>query len=144
MRGFSVLSRISRPVLRVVLAGSIALAGVMAQPSLASAKNRVSPGEAAAFGIIGGLALGAILGNSGRGGGSVYVGDQYGYGNQGYGNQGYGYDSYRPRHSHSRPAYYEPRGYYYEQPRYPQCYQVRERVWVRGWGWQVERRTVCE
>ena len=58
MRGFYDLSRISRPVLRVMLAGSIALAGVLAQPSFASAKNRVSPGEAAAMAEVGGVVRG--------------------------------------------------------------------------------------
>lgn len=141
MRGFYFLSRFSRPVLRVVLACGIALAGVMTQPSFASAKNRVSPGEAAAFGIIGGLALGAILGNSGRGGGSVYVGQHYDYGDRGY-----GYDPYRPRphYYQPRPVYFAPQPVYYPPQHYPECYQVQERVWVRGWGWQLHRRTVCE
>ncbi|MEY3527129.1 MAG: hypothetical protein RI997_1238 [Pseudomonadota bacterium] len=138
MRGFYDLSRISRPVLRVMLAGSIALAGVLAQPSFASAKNRVSPGEAAAFGIIGGLALGAILGNSGRGGGSVYVGQNHGYGDENFGYQP------RPRYHQPRPVYYAPQPVYYPPQHYPECYQVQERVWVRGWGWQLHRRTVCE
>ena len=139
MRGFSVVSRMFRPVVRIVLAGSIAMAGVMAQPASGSAKDLISPGEAAAFGIVGGLALGAILGNSGRGGGSVYVGQHYGYGE-------YGYHAYRPgpRYYQPRPIYYAPPPAYYAPRPYPECYQVRERVWVRGWGWQMHRRTVCE
>ena len=121
-----------------MLAGSIALAGVLAQPSFASAKNRVSPGEAAAFGIIGGLALGAILGNSGRGGGSVYVGQNHGYGDENFGYQP------QPRYHQPRPVYYAPQPVYYPPQHYPECYQVQERVWIRGWGWQLHRRTVCE
>lgn len=133
MRRFSNVSKISRPVMRALLAGAIALVGVVAQPVIGSAKDRISPGEAAAIGIVGGLALGAILGNSGsRSSGSVYVGQQYHH-------DRYGYDAYQPR-----PRYHRPRPVYYAPQHYPECYQVQERVWVRGWGWQLHRRTVCE
>lgn len=146
MRGFSVISRMFRPAVRIMIAGSIAMAGVLAQPVQSSAKDRISPGEAAAIGIVGGLALGAILGNSGRGGGTVYV-DQY----DGY--DEYGYHTYRPgpRAYQPRPIYYAPPPAFYAPPPayyaprpYPACFQVQERVWVRGWGWQMHQRTVCE
>lgn len=133
MHRFSAVSKIFRPVTRALLVGAIGLASVAVQSESGNAKDKLSPGEAAAIGIVGGLALGAILGNSG-GGGSVYVDQRYH--DREY---GYGYDSYRPR-----PHYYQPRPVYYAPRHYPECYQVQKRVWVRGWGWQLHRRTVCE
>lgn len=48
----------------------------------------------------------------------------------------------------ARPAYAAPRAYHYAAPTPAaddeECYVVRRRVWVPGWGWEVQRREICD
>ena len=110
-----------RLVLIAVAAGSLAGASIPA-----SAGDRLSPGGAAALGVLGGVALGAAIGAHAapppppppppvvveRAPKRVYV---------------------------ERPA----RRVYVEEP-VETCVVERERVWVPGWGWEVRRRQVCD
>ena len=105
---------------RVVMAAAIAVPMMVSAPGQAEAGNGWSPGAAAAVGIISGLALGAALADQSR--------------HQHY----YYYDNpYQPRGR----VVYDPDVYFYDEPT---CYRVRERVWVRGYGWEYRRRTICE
>ena len=92
----------------------------------ASAGDRLSPGGAAALGVLGGFALGAAVGASAQ-----------------------------PLPPPPPPEYVEPaprrvyverpaRRVYVERPVEETCFVQRERVWVPGWGWEVRRRTVCD
>ena len=95
----------------LVAAGTFALAAV-ATPQQAEARGR---GGAVAAGVIGGIALGAIIASSSA------RSHHYGYG---YGRH-HGY--------YGGPAYY----------RHPQCYWTRQRVYD-GYGyWHVRRVRVC-
>ena len=118
---FKSRSLIRHAALSLATIASLSLA--VLQP--ASARGGWDPGAAAAVGIIGGLALGAALSNHNHG----EYGGSYGY-NQDAG-YGYGYD-----HWHHHPHY----GW---APPPDDCYVVRERVWIPGWGWDVRPRTVC-
>ena len=130
-------SALRKATLALVAVATLATAA----PQTAMAGGGWDPGAAAAIGIIGGLALGAAI--SGNGHSRV----EYGYGNGGgyrYGNRGYsGYSDngasyYQPdygyRHRHSNYAWSQPQ---------EDCYVVRQRIWVEGWGWQSRPRTVC-
>ena len=46
--------------------------------------------------------------------------------------------------STARPAYAAPRAYYAPPPEYGECYVVRKRVWVPGWGWDMREREICD
>ncbi len=107
----------SRKAVLAVMAGA-ALA--TAAPPSAMAQGGWNPGAAAAFGVVGGLALGAALAN------------RDGYGEPAYYAPGY----YGHWHHHPR--------YVYAEPLPDNCYVVRERIWVHGWGWDVRPRTICE
>jgi len=97
-------------------------------PQQASARGGWDPGAAAAVGIIGGLALGAVIANQDRGYAPVYSsGRPYGY------RDGYGYEGGWHHHPHYGWAPLPP----------DDCYVVRERVWIPGWGWDFRPRTVC-
>ena len=97
-------------------------------PQHASARGGWDPGAAAAVGIIGGLALGAVIANQDRGYAPSYsYGRPYGY------RGGYGYESGWHHHPH----------YGWSPPPPDDCYVVRERVWIPGWGWDIRPRTVC-
>ena len=100
-----------------------------ALPPAAHADGRWDPGAAAIVGVIGGLALGSALSGGG------------GHGSVGY---AYGYEPrrYEPRHHHYRD--YGPSVSYYWGAPQPSCYIVNERVWVRGWGWDVRPVRYCD
>jgi len=50
-------------------------------------------------------------------------------------------NSYYP----GKPVYVAPARPVYVAPAYDEeCVVERRRVWVRGWGWEVRRRTVCD
>ena len=115
---FKSRSLIRQAALALVAVASLSLA--VSQP--AAARGGWDPGAAAAVGIIGGLALGAAISNQNHGG----YGGSYGY------TQDYGYARW-----HHHPHY----GW---APPPDECYVVRERVWVPGWGWDMRPRTVCE
>jgi hypothetical protein len=89
-------------------AASLAIA-VLAAPTSAQADNS----GAVAAGVIGGLAVGTMIGSAAAGNNGPY---------------------YQPA-----PAYYGP-GYY--GPGYPGCYWQRQRVWD-GFGWRWTRVRVC-
>lgn len=103
---------------------------VPALPPVAHSDGRWDPGAAAIVGVIGGLALGSALSGSGGGHGSV----GYSYGHEPR--------RYEGRHSHYR-EYAPSVSYYWGEPQ-PTCYIVNERVWVRGWGWDVRPMRYCE
>jgi len=115
---FKSRSLVRQAALAFAAVASLSLA--VSQP--ASARGGWDPGAAAAVGVIGGLALGAALSNQSH---AVYDGS-YGY------TPDYGYVRW-----HHHPHY----GW---APRPDECYVVRQRVWVPGWGWDIRPRTVCE
>ncbi len=86
-------------------------------------RNGISPGAAAAVGVVGGLALGVAI-----------AGSRPAYG---YAQPSYGYAPPPP------PAYYAPPRRVYVQQE-PECFVRRQRVWVEGWGWETRRVRVCE
>ena len=89
-------------------------------------KNRggISPGAAAAVGVVGGLALGAAIAGSRPAYGVV---------------QPYGY---APPPPPPPAAYYAPPRRVYVQEE-PECVVRRQRVWVEGWGWDTRRVRIC-
>jgi hypothetical protein len=102
-------------------AATLALAAVAA-PQPAQARD----GQIAA-GIIGGLAVGAILGAAVAG------------------SQDYGHDR-QYRHDRPEPHYYRPApAYYRAAPAYygPDCYWTQQRVW-NGYRWQLRSAQVCD
>ena len=125
------LTRLSRGAFRkATLALATAATLAVALPPQAMAGGGWDPGAAAAFGVIGGLALGAaISNNNGYGERHYYSAPRYGY----EAAPRYGYDGWH-RHPH----------YAYAPPPPNDCYIVRERVWVEGWGWDVRPRRVCD
>jgi hypothetical protein len=88
-------------------------------PVAAHAGGRMDPGAAAIIGAIGGFALGATVAGAPP---APYYGRPY-----------YRGDEWR---WHRHPHYWGP------PP--GDCYVVRERVWIEGWGWDVRPRTVCQ
>jgi hypothetical protein len=95
----------------------------------AAARDRLSPGAAAALGVVGGLAIGGAIAAS-----------------------------QRPAYAAPAPVYVEPAPTYVEAAPEPvyvapprrvvieeerQCWVERSREWVPGWGWQSQRHTVC-
>ncbi len=104
------MTKMTKTLTAIAAAATLAVAAV-AMPQQAQARH----GRIAA-GIIGGLAVGTILGAAANGG---YYGPGYYYG--------------------PGPVYYAPRPYYYG----PQCYFTHERVWD-GYGWRRHRVRVCD
>jgi hypothetical protein len=128
-------SALRKATLALVAVATLATAA----PQTAMAGGGWDPGAAAAIGVIGGLALGAAI--SGNGHSRVEYGygggGGYGYrGNSGYVDNGPSYyaPDYGYRHRHSYYAWSQPQ---------EDCYVVRQRFWVEGWGWQYRPRTVC-
>jgi hypothetical protein len=107
-------------VVLACVAGSLASASAPA-----SAGDGLSPGGAAALGVLGGLAVGAAIANAQPAPPPppppVYV-------------------ERAPKRVYVERA---PRRVYVE--RSPEtCVVERERVWVPGWGWEHRRRTICD
>lgn len=104
----------------------VAVAAAGAAPASAQyyykKRNGISPGAAAAVGVVGGLALGAAITGSRP---------AYGYGQPSYG--------YAP----PPPTYYAPQRRVYVRQE-PDCFVRRQRVWVEGWGWETRRVQVCQ
>lgn len=100
-----------------VLALAAAVLSVAALPTTADARCR---GCGVAAGVVGGLALGAIIAGSANAG---------------------------PRYYEEPPAYYAPpRGAYYGGPAYvegPVCHVERQRFWD-GYSWRSRRVEVCD
>jgi hypothetical protein len=108
-----------RPIRTFVLGVCALLLNGLLQPSDAHAERRFDPGAAAIIGAIGGFALGATVAGAPP---APYYGRPY-----------YRGDEWR---WHRHPHYWGP------PPE--DCYVVRERVWIEGWGWDVRPRTVCQ
>ena len=107
---------------RLVIAGLLAAAVTASGP--ASAGDRLSPGGAAALGVLGGVALGAAIASTQPPPPPPPV-----------------YVERAPKRVYvERPA----RRVYVEEQPVEECFTQRERVWVPGYGWEVRRRTVCE
>jgi hypothetical protein len=109
-------------VVLAFVAGSLASAS-----GPASAGDGLSPGGAAALGVLGGLAVGAAIGANAQSlppppPPPVYV-------------------ERAPRRVYVERA---PRRVYIERPVEETCVVQRERVWVPGYGWEHRRRTVCD
>jgi hypothetical protein len=100
--------------------GALALvAGLAAAPS-AEARDRFSPGAAAAIGVLGGLAIGGAIAAS-----------------------------QAPAYAAPAPVYVEPAPVYVAPPPrrrvyVEHCYTERSSEYVPGWGWQPVRRRVCD
>lgn len=113
-------------------AAVLALVTGLAAAQPAAARDRMSPGAAAAVGVLGGLAVGTIVGAT--------VAQQ-------------------PAYAAPAPVYVapppppparvyveEPAPVVYERPRrvyVESCTTERYREWVPGWGWEYRSRQVC-
>lgn len=100
-----------------VLALAAAVLSVAVLPTTADARCR---GCGVAAGVVGGLALGAIIGSS--------------------------IANSQPRYYEEPPAYGPPSRVYYSGPAYvetPVCHIERQRFWD-GYGWRSRRVEVCE
>jgi hypothetical protein len=95
-------------------AGALAIAASLAAAPGAEARDRFSPGAAAAIGVLGGLAIGGAIAAS-----------------------------QAPVYAAPAPVYVAPppprRRVYVEH-----CYVERSSEYVPGWGWQPVRRHVCD
>ena len=80
----------------------------------AAARDRLSPGAAAALGVVGGLAIGGAIAAS-----------------------------QRPAYAAPAPVYVAPPRRVVVEEEEQQCWVERSREWVPGWGWQSRRHTVC-
>ena len=107
----SLQSRLSGALVALTL-----VASMTAAPP-AEARDRLSPGAAAAIGVLGGLAIGGAIAAS----------------------QG-------PAYAAPAPVYVEPAPVYDPPPVVVEehCFTERTREFVPGWGWQTRRRTVCD
>lgn len=108
---------------RMISGATLALALVMGAASVepAAARDRLSPGAAAALGVLGGLAVGGAIAASQS---PAYAAPVYA----------------PPPPPPPAPVYYEPA----PPPVYVErCFTDRYSEWVPGWGWQPRRRTVC-
>ncbi|MEJ2374591.1 MAG: hypothetical protein P8Y53_17715 [Pseudolabrys sp.] len=94
---------------------ALAAAGLLATAAPQAAQAHCR-GCGVAAGVIGGLAAGAIIGSAVA----------------------------NSRPAYAEPVYVEPppRRVYYEDE--PVCHRVRERVWIRGFGWRWRRVRVCD
>jgi hypothetical protein len=102
-------------------AAAVILAAGMAASPAAEARDRLSPGAAAAIGVLGGIAIGGAIAAS----------------------QGPAYAAPAPVYVEPQPVYVAPppprRRVYVEE-----CFTERSTEYVPGWGWQPVRRRVCE
>ena len=102
-----------------VVSGALAAAALAASLAAtpAAARDRLSPGAAAALGVLGGLAVGGAIAAS-----------------------------QAPVYAAPAPVYVEPEPVYVAPPRpviVERCYTERASEYVPGWGWQTVRRRVC-
>jgi hypothetical protein len=115
-----------RLVTGTVVAAALASA-LMAAPAEAQTRRKgISPGAAAAIGILGVAAGAAIAGAASQ---PVYAAPR---------------PVYVPPPA---PVYVEPEPVYVPRPRVvaeEHCFVERSREWVSGYGWQIVKRTICE
>ena len=97
---------------------ALTLAAGVASPTEVSARDRLSPGAAAAIGVLGGLAIGGAIAASQA---PVYVAPA-------------------PVYAAPAPVYRAPPPVVVEE----HCVTERQREYVPGWGWQTRRRMVCD
>lgn len=101
--------------------GTLALVASLAAAPSAEARDRLSPGAAAAIGVLGGIAIGGAIAAS-----------------------------QSPAYAAPAPVYVEPEPVYVAPPPprrrvyVEHCYTERSREYVPGWGWQPVRRRVCD
>lgn len=103
-------------------AAALALVGTLAAVEPAAARDRLSPGAAAAIGVLGGLAVGGAIAAAQS---PVYAAPA---------------PVYVAPPPPPAPVYYAPppRRVYVER-----CFTERYSEWVPGWGWEQRRRRVC-
>jgi hypothetical protein len=104
----------SKPRLSAALVAVTLAAGIAAAPP-SYARDRLSPGAAAAIGVLGGLAVGGAIAASQA---PVYA---------------------APVYVAPAPVYVAPPVVVEEH-----CFTERTSEFVPGWGWQTRRRTVCD
>ncbi|HEX2137714.1 MAG TPA: hypothetical protein VHG30_17775 [Microvirga sp.] len=97
---------------------ALTLAASVASPTAGSARDRLSPGAAAAIGVLGGLAIGGAIAAS----------------------QAPVYAAPAPVYVAPAPVYRPPPPVVVEE----RCFTERQSEYVPGWGWQTRRRTVCD
>ena len=107
-------------ILKRYLSGALValtLAAGVASPTEVSARDRLSPGAAAAIGVLGGLAIGGAIAAS-----------------------------QAPVYAAPAPVYVAPAPIHRPPPVVVEehCVTERESEYVPGWGWQTRRRTVCD
>ncbi len=100
-------------------AAALALVTTLAAVEPAAARDRFSPGAAAAIGVLGGLAVGGAIAAS-----------------------------QSPVYAAPAPVYMTPPPpVYYAPPPRPvyveRCFTERYSEWVPGWGWEQRRRRIC-
>jgi hypothetical protein len=102
-------------------AAALALVAGLAAAQPAAARDRLSPGAAAAIGVLGGLAVGGAIAAS-QAPVPVYVAPP-------------------PRRVYveSEPVYYRPPPPVYVE----RCTTERYSEWVPGWGWERRTRRTC-
>ncbi|MGO4570925.1 hypothetical protein [Microvirga sp. 2TAF3] len=115
--------KISRLISGTALALALVTGAAAIQPAAAS--DRLSPGAAAAIGVLGGLAVGGAIAASQS---PVYAAPVYAPP-----------PPPPPVYAEPAPVYYAPPPPVYEE----RCFTERFSEWVPGWGWQPRRRTVC-
>jgi hypothetical protein len=114
-------------------AAALALVTGLAAAQPAAARDRMSPGAAAAVGALGGLAVGTILGSS--------IAQQ-----PAYAAPAPVYVAPPPPPPPARVYVEEPAPVVIERPRrvyVERCTTERFREWVPGWGWEYRTRQVC-
>ncbi len=110
-------------------AAALALVTGLAAAEPAAARDRLSPGAAAAIGVLGGLAIGGAIAAS-QPPAPVYVAPP-------------------PRRLPPPPEYVESETVYYSRPAPPppvyveRCVTERYNEWVPGWGWEQRTRRSC-
>jgi hypothetical protein len=107
-------------------AAALAVVTTLAVVEPAAARDRLSPGAAAAIGVLGGLAVGGAIAAS----------------------QSPVYAAPAPVYVAPPPPVYveEAAPVYYAPPRrayVERCFTERYNEWVPGWGWEQRRRRIC-
>jgi hypothetical protein len=110
-------------------AAALALVTTLAAVEPAAARDRLSPGAAAAIGVLGGLAVGGAIAASQS---PVYAAPAPVY----------------VAPPPPPPVYVEPAPVYYAPPPPPpvyveRCFTEHYSEWVPGWGWEPRRRRIC-